>query len=103
MKKLKRKSNDDETDRLGFHKGEYVKFTNRYFANHGLKYVDLGDGIVVDKIIMNNAVPKVVVKFPFNREFYQNPALKVLLSNSEVNRYKIMTLLEIYPAYLEKA
>jgi hypothetical protein len=101
-KKTKSNVNLDTSKVLGFHTGAEVIFSRRYFVNHGIKFIDFGTGVVKDKIISKTSTPKLLVTFPFHRAFHEQP-FSQMLSKSEVNNYKIVTMLEVYPAYLEKA
>lgn len=93
----------DTSKILGFHTGASVKINKHFFANRGLKYVDFGSGTVVEKLppSKKNQLWMVKVQFPYNRNFYQEPFSK-MLSDSLVNNYKILTIIEIFPAYLDK-
>ena len=94
-------TNTDTSRILGFKVGQEVRFNKHYFANHGLKIIDVGIGKVVNKITSKTSTPKIVVQFTYHPSFREEPLCK-MLANSEVNKWKILALLEIYPGYLEK-
>jgi len=107
MKILRRHQSDDNdtSHKLGFKMGAEVKISKRFFCNHGVKYIDLGKGVIQGKIMPDkNSLPKLLVRFPYHREFYTESLLHSLLATSKVENDKsISALLEIHPVYLEKA
>jgi len=107
MKLLRRQQSDDNdtSHKLGFKMGAEVKFSHRFFANHGVKYIELGKGVIQGKMMPDkNSLPKLLVRFPYHKEFYTEPLLHQLLATSRVESDKrISALLEIHPVYLEKA
>jgi hypothetical protein len=102
----KRKQNDNTTDsnRLGFHRGDYVVFASRFFSNHRMEKINLGTGIVIEKIMPGDkSLPALIVKFPFNHAFFVETALKALLENSSSADGHISVTVKVHPVYLEKA
>jgi len=105
MNLLRRHQSDNDTShKLGFKMGAEVKISKRFFCNHGVKYIDLGKGVIQGKIMPDkNSLPKLLVRFPYHKEFYTEPLLHSLLATSKVESNKsISALLEIHPVYLEK-
>jgi hypothetical protein len=102
-KKRKVDANPSAPKALGFDIGADVVFSNRYFANHNMKYIDFGAGKVRGEVTSRKSVPKVIVSFPYNRAFFEKPLSDMLAANNDMNKFKVLTILEIYPAYLEKA
>ncbi len=86
--------------------GDSVIIANRFFLNHGLKYQDLGIGIVneIKEITAEHQQPSLIIRLPktLSAAVIFDMFVKDLLIISKNYQFENFITIKIHPLYVEK-
>ena len=100
---LSRRRKEEKARSNLFHSGDSVIVSRMFFRNHGLKYQELGKGIIKEIVpIWESTLPAVKVIFDFSPMFLQLANNGYLKVNTMKQDGKFIALVRIHPVYLEK-